>query len=123
MLSSGIEFLDLLGRPFAAKTWSCWDLCREVYARGGIVLPEYPYRSDPRSRAELALAAIALFRRLDGPFPWAIAAITNRDGIIHTGIVLPDCQHLVHVREATGTIITPLTRLRHLISGYYVPCE
>ena len=117
-----LMYVDLLGRPFDAETWTCWDLCREVYARGGLVLPVYPYLSDLKMRADVSLAATALFRRLDGPQLWAIAAINNHDGIIHTGIVLSNCWHLLHVREATGTIITPLARLKHSISGYYVPC-
>jgi hypothetical protein len=121
MRHEGIDYSDLLGRPFNAEHWNCWSLVREIYVRGGVVLPEYPYAADPQLRSTLAESVKDQFIRLDGPQPWAIVAIKGRPGIIHTGVILPDLVHVLHVREQCGTVLTRLNILRRAccIEGFY----
>jgi hypothetical protein len=109
---------DMLGKPFSAADWNCWSLVREVFARGGLALPDYPY-SDPQTRATLAAEVKGQFVRLEGPQPWCIIALSHINGIVHCGIVLPDCLNFIHVREQTGTVINKISQYRNNIEGYY----
>jgi hypothetical protein len=119
MLNEESQYEDLMGRPFNAESWHCWSCVREIYARGGIVLPAYPYSDSTLTRDGMAHGAMGLFRRLDGPQPWAIVAISHINQIIHTGVVLPDCIHFLHVREQQGTVINKLSQFKHCIEGFY----
>jgi len=115
-----LAYMDLLGRSFNADSWNCWTLCREMYRRlGKSELPEYPYIADPKDRAAMAGENRSRFARLESPRPWCIIVLAHRVGIVHTGIVLPDCEHFFHVREQCGTVISPIKRWKHQIEGYY----
>lgn len=114
------DLSDLIGRPFDEQTWNCWTLCREVYRRRGIILPDYGWGNEDYQRrtAELAMES-AEYVRLDAPEPWCIVAIGRGKWVIHAGIVLPDSSRFIHVRHATNTCIESIRSWKRMTQGYF----
>lgn len=107
-----IDCSDLIGRPYGADGLDCWALAVEVCRRAGTDLPATPPD---------AASGHAGFTRLDGPEPWAIAAIRLGASrlVRHVAVVLPCRARIIHVRQATGVCIERIDRWRPLIVGYY----
>lgn len=123
-----IYYLDLLD-----KTWEevgrCYGLTRELYKRGGVLLPDY-YQPDQLeeihkliAREERLLLVSGKIEKLDKPEPWCLVVIQwiGQKAHSHICVVLKDCKSFLHVTGRKGVVIEKINRVDRwgTIRGYY----
>lgn len=119
---------EYVGRPFVDGEWDCWRLVVEVYReRRGVELPDYGPTSalDLREVAKRVAGERPRWREVRPAEDGDVALMTARvDGAgrlpVHVGVVV-GFSRLLHVEEATGTVLVPLAHytVARRIVGYY----
>lgn len=124
---------DLIGVPFAdggrgPDAFDCWGLCREVFRRFGVELPDYEICCyDAESFIHQFTEERPLWRRHEPPgipVPALIAIRFNAPNVNHVGVYIGDGKFL-HTREKTGVVVELLCSpaWRRRIEGFYTPKE
>lgn len=124
---------DLIGVPFAdggrgPDAFDCWGLCREVYRRFGLELPDYAlccYDAEGFLRHFAEQRPLWQRHELPNvPTPAVVAIRFNAPSVNHVGVHIGEGKFL-HTREKTGVVIelvaSPAWRRR--IEGFYTPKE
>ena len=125
MMSKSIA--DLVGKPFrygarGPDAYDCYGLCKEIYRRRGITLPNFPSSEEVEINRMSMEVGKSFFQRIDAPAAFCIVAFMIRPPYTsHVGIVLPDLAHFMHVMEQTSVTIERLDGLlwTRRITGYY----
>lgn len=128
MVSGLLETDDLLMCEFAENGegphyYNCWNLCREVYRRAGLILPAYDdYIKDVFKRdAVIRDIRKCFFKELAGPERLSIVTLMMRPGCVtHMGVVL-EKNRFIHIGKRTGVVIARLDdrRWKKRIEGFY----
>lgn len=115
-----LDLSDLIGRPHTEE-FNCWDLCREVLKRTGVVLPDYDF-SD---KSAIIKQELGNYIKLKKPEPYCLVYFKwpEFDGFHHhAGVILPPrCDRFIHNNRKTGVAIVRLTYLFYQLSrvGFY----
>ncbi len=105
-----------VGRPFGVGPGevTCWSLVRDVYRdRRGVTLPEYG-EIDARDLVRIAAAMEAGaddgWAPVDPPRELDVVLMRGwrGRGVVHVGVMVDD-RRLLHVEEASATVVVPLT--------------
>lgn len=117
------DVAGLIGRPWRAEDWACWDLCRHVWARHFGHGDVQGFSGD---LAEQPRALVTAFRSSAERGRWeAIAAPEHGCGVlmarndcgrgreIHAGVFLVfDRPMVLHVDKPHGTVADTIAELR-----------
>jgi len=121
-------FDDLVGIKFVkggrdVKTGlDCYGLCKEVYRRIGIDLPEYDSPEFRESIDEIVQNQKSRFEKLDHIQAYALVLFTIRPPYeSHIGVVLEDRKRFIHIMKGSGCCIERLDGMfwKKRIRGYY----
>jgi len=117
---------DLVGKDFefggsGPDKYDCYNLCREVYKRFGIELPQFYHPTDPDSIHRTILEGKELFEEIDKPEPLALVVFRIKPPLVtHVGVVLSP-PYFLHILAKKKSVIE---RLDHpfwekRIAGFY----
>jgi len=123
-----LDYIDLLSAKFeyggkGDGKWDCYHLCREVYHRLGINLPEF----DSPDENSLINTIIRnkmddIVERIDNPEPYCFVGFILRPPFLtHMGIVLEDSNKFIHILKQSGVTVERLDDpiWKPKIMGYY----
>lgn len=100
----------------------CYGLCKEVYKRLGIDLPEYDSPTSRETVDSVVQSQKGEFERLEQPLSYSFVLFSIRPPYeSHIGIVLEDKKRFIHMLEGTGCSIERLDSMfwRKRIRGYF----
>src|SRR3972149_11977133 len=81
----------------------CYGLCKEVYHRIGIDLPEYDSPEACEMIDEFVQGEKSKFEKLDHAQPYALVLLMIRPPYeSHMGVMLNDRKRFIHMLEKTG---------------------
>lgn len=123
------NFTDLVGRPFdlqGKNGFNCYSLCREVCGRKGINLPDkqpaFTIAPILSERAHEINSGKADYVPLLEPEPFCVVTFRIHPKFVtHTGVVLEDCLHFIHIMKKSHVVIErlDLPRWRKRLDGFY----
>lgn len=117
---------DLVGKEFEYNAkgpdkYDCYHLCREVYRRIGIELPEYSSPSEASLIHQMIIQGKDLFIEIESPEPYCLIALMIKPPYIsHIGVVL-NPPYFLHIMQKRLSVIERLdsTNWQRRIKGYY----
>lgn len=122
---------ELLGIPFAyggrdpAKGLDCYGLVIEYYRRLGLSAPDVASYSEGVLQSEPdAFHALRpqAWQEIDGePKDGDVVTIFSGGNVTHCGILVG--KNILHTSQKTGSLLTPLRRLKSRIEGFYRLCR
>ncbi|MEN6567206.1 MAG: NlpC/P60 family protein [Veillonellales bacterium] len=124
-----ITFDDLLGSPFAdggrgPSQYDCWGLCREVYRRYGVNIPDYPISAMDANRICKQMEQEQhKWVQIQQPYPvpcLVAICLDSASWVNHAGVYIGNGQ-FIHAYRKTGVVIDRIKKWRSSIVGFYVP--
>ena len=120
------SYIDLLGKKFkyggrGPEVYDCWGLCREVYRRLGIDVPDFQSSSDFSEIHQKILQGKELLEQLNEPEPYCMVFFTLRPPYVtHIGIVL-NPPYFIHILEKSEVAVERLDSItwKKRIAGFY----
>jgi len=106
----------------AAIGLDCYGLCKEVYKRIGIDLPEYDSPDSRETVDNVVQSQKGEFERLEQPQAYSFVLFSIRPPYeSHIGIVLEDKKRFIHMLESTGCSIERLDGMfwKKRVRGFY----
>jgi len=123
-----IDVESFLGKKFAwggrgPDEYDCWGLCYEISRQLGNPFPEHQSFKELELRTLAIAEGVREFRKIDKPQPWCGVVFKAYGKYVnHMGIVLEDCRHFIHIREASEVSIEKLNHpiWQRMLDGFYV---
>ena len=120
------KVLDLVGKDFEVGAcgpdkYDCYNLCREVYRRFGIEIPDFDHPAEASLVHQVVEEGKKLFEEIPGPEPLALVTFFIKPPFVsHVGVVLkpPYFLHIMRKRKsAIERLDNPIWAKR--IKGFY----
>lgn len=105
---------DLLQKEFAyggrgPQFYDCYGLCKEIYRRIGIYLPDFTSYTEPSLIHAAIIEGKKLFQEISEPEPFCLVTFFIRPKYTtHIGVVLEDMSRFIHIMEHSNVTIERL---------------
>ena len=116
------DLKKLMGISYEKGKKNCYWLCKEIYKKRGIELPEYDEPDEMSLISQLISDNVSLGEEIKEPEPFCFVLFSMRyPYVTHMGVVLEDCKSFVHLMRKRNVAIEKLDKdfWKKRIKGYY----